>query len=76
MKYIWDIEADNLLDEVTQVWCHVFRDVDTDEVHTFDPTQTQEALDFMDKAKTLIGHNVTDYDLACDKETTWLHLQG
>jgi hypothetical protein len=32
MKYIWDIEADNLLDEVTQVWCHVFRDVDTDEV--------------------------------------------
>jgi DNA polymerase I-like protein with 3'-5' exonuclease and polymerase domains len=68
MKYIWDIEADNLLDEVTQVWCHVFRDVDTDEVHTFDPTQTQEALDFMDKAKTLIGHNVTDYDLRVIKK--------
>ena len=63
MKYIWDLEADNLLDEVTQVWCHVFRDVDTDEVHTFDPTQTQEALAFMDKAETLIGHNVFDYDL-------------
>jgi len=68
MKYIWDIEADNLLDEVTQVWCHVFRDVDTDEVHTFDPTQTQEALDFMDKAKTLIGHNITDYDLRVIKK--------
>lgn len=68
MEYIWDLEADNLLDEVTQVWCHVFRDVDTDEVHTFDPTQTQEALDFMDKAKTLIGHNVIDYDLRVIKK--------
>ena len=63
MKYIWDIEADNLLDDVTQVWCHVFRNVDTDEVHTFDPTQTQEAIEFMDNATTLIGHNVFDYDL-------------
>jgi DNA polymerase I len=68
MEYIWDLEADNLLDEVTQVWCHVFRNVDTDEVHTFDPTQTQEALAFMDKAKTLIGHNVSDYDLRVIKK--------
>jgi DNA polymerase I-like protein with 3'-5' exonuclease and polymerase domains len=68
MKYIWDIEADNLLDDVTQVWCHVFRDVDTDEVHTFDPTQTQDALAFMDKAETLIGHNVSDYDLRVIKK--------
>ena len=68
MKYIWDIEADNLLDEVTQVWCHVFRDVDTDEVHTFDPTQTQDALAFMDKAETLIGHNHIDYDLRVIKK--------
>jgi len=63
MKYIWDIEADNLYDDVTTVWCHVFRDVDTNEVYTFDPTQTQEALEFMDNAKTLIGHNIIDYDL-------------
>ena len=64
MKYIWDLEADNLLDEVTQVWCHVFRNVDTDEVHTFDPTQMQDAIDFMDnQVTTLIGHNVFDYDL-------------
>ena len=63
MEYIWDLEADNLYDEVTTVWCHVFRDVDTNEVYTFDPTQTQEALEFMDNAKTLIGHNIIDYDL-------------
>ena len=68
MRYIWDIEADNLLDDVTQVWCHVFRDIQTDEVHTFDPTQTQEAIDFMNKAETLIGHNLIDYDLRVIKK--------
>ena len=68
MKYIWDIEADHLYDEVTTVWCHVFRDIDTNEVYTFDPTQTQEALDFMDKADTLIGHNIIDYDLRVVKK--------
>ena len=68
MKYIWDIEADNLLDDVTQVWCHVFRNIDTNEVHTFDPTQMQAAIDFMDKTTTLIGHNVFDYDLRVMKK--------
>ena len=68
MKYIWDLEADNLYDGVTTVWCHVFRDIDTNEVYTFDPTQTQEALDFMDKAATLIGHNIIDYDLRVVKK--------
>ena len=68
MRYIWDIEADHLYDEVTTIWCHVFRDIDTNEVYTFDPTQTQEALDFMDKARTLIGHNIIDYDLRVVKK--------
>ena len=69
MEYIWDIEADHLLDEVTTVWCNVFRNTKTDEVHTFDPTQTQEAMDFMDsEITTLIGHNVFDYDLRVMKK--------
>jgi DNA polymerase-1 len=69
MEYIWDLEADNLLKGVTQVWCHVFRNVETDEVHTFDPTQTQEALQFMtDNVTTLVGHNVIDYDLRVMKK--------
>jgi DNA polymerase I len=69
MEYIWDLEADNLLKGVTQVWCHVFRNVETDEVYTFDPTQTQEALQFMtDNVTTLVGHNVIDYDLRVMKK--------
>ena len=76
MEYIWDLESDNLLEEVTQIWCHVFRDVHTDEVHTFDPTQTQEALEFMDNAKTLIGHNITSYDLPVVKKLHGYTFKG
>jgi DNA polymerase I len=76
MEYIWDLESDNLLEEVTQIWCHVFRDVHTDEVHTFDPTQTQEALEFMDNAKTLIGHNIISYDLPVVKKLHGYTFKG
>ena len=44
MKLVFDIEADHLLADVTKVWCIVARDVDTDEVYTFDPNNIQEGL--------------------------------
>lgn len=68
MDYIWDLEADHLLSEVKQTWCHVFRNIETDEVHTFDPTETHLVPAFMDKARTLIGHNIIDYDLRVMKK--------
>ena len=63
MRLIFDIEADNLLDDVTQVWCIVTRDVDTEEVHTFDPNNIEEGIKLLDKADMLIGHNIIEYDL-------------
>lgn len=63
MKLIFDIEADNLLDDVAQVWCIVARDVDTDEVYTFDPICIEEGLNLLNSAELLIGHNIIDYDL-------------
>ena len=63
MKLIFDIEADNLLDDVTQVWCIVTRDADTKEVNTFDLNNIQDGLKFLSKADTLIGHNIIEYDL-------------
>lgn len=64
MKLIFDIEADNLLDDVTQVWCIVTRDVDTDEVYAFDPTCIEDGLLHLASAEMLIGHNIIEYDLA------------
>lgn len=68
MKLIFDIEADHLLEQVSQVWCIVARDADTDEVHTFDPDSIKEGLSFLQQADTLIGHNIISYDLAVLKK--------
>jgi len=63
MKLVFDIEADNLLQDATQVWCIVAVDVDTDTLYTFDPDSINDGLELLGKADTLIGHNIIDYDL-------------
>lgn len=63
MKLVFDIEADNLLSDATQVWCIVAVDADTNELHTFDPDSINDGLELLSKADTLIGHNIIDYDL-------------
>ena len=63
MDLIFDLEADNLLDDATVTWCIVARDADTDEVYTFDPNNIKDGLALLSQATTLIGHNIIDYDL-------------
>ena len=55
---IFDIEADNLLDEVTTVHCIVMQDTETGKVWKFDPTQLDVALDWLKEADAIGGHNV------------------
>jgi DNA polymerase III alpha subunit (gram-positive type) len=62
-KLVFDIEADDLYDGVSQVWCIVTKCVDTLEVNRFRPDEIPEALSFLSSAKLLIGHNIIDYDL-------------
>lgn len=63
MKYILDIETDNLLDNVTTVHCVVLRDLDTDEVLSFYEDTLKDCIPLMEKADQLIGHNLIAYDL-------------
>jgi len=60
---IFDIEADNLLDDVTTVHCIVMQDTETGKVWKFDPTQLDVALDWLKEADAIGGHNVMAYDL-------------
>ena len=65
MKWIFDLEADGLLDTATQVWCGVFKNIETGVVRKFspeDPYFLHNMLKFMDGCQTLIGHNVLGYD--------------
>jgi len=61
--YIFDIEADNLLDKVTKVHCIVIQDTVTGEVTKFDPYRLLRALDKLDEAEVIGGHNIITYDL-------------
>ena len=62
MKCVFDLEADNLLEDVTVTHCGAFLDLDTDEMHTFRPHQIQEMLAFMDRCTHLVGQNTLGYD--------------
>lgn len=57
---VFDLEADGLLDEATRVWCGVFKDIETGEVHQF--TDIADIIDFMDSCDTAIAHNGVGYD--------------
>jgi len=68
MNYVFDIEADGLLNDATKVWCIVLYNLDTkervtytDEVEGYQSIAT--ALYEMSKADSLIGHNIYAYDL-------------
>lgn len=62
---VFDIETDNLLEEVTKVHCLVAKDTTTKEVFRF--SDMQEALAYLRKIDsegvTLSGHNILGFDL-------------
>ncbi len=60
MKLVFDIETDSL--DATKVWCIVAIDED-DEVHSFHNGDIEKGLKFLDKADTLIGHNILGFDI-------------
>ena len=71
-RYILDIEADNLLNDVTTIHCVVLRDPDTDKVLTFHGKNLQRCIPVMEEADQLIGHNLIGYDMpALEKLWQW-----
>lgn len=63
---IADLESDGLLDTATQVWCGVFKDVQTNEVVSFSPLDGEDyisrLLEFASSCSTLIMHNGVGFD--------------
>lgn len=68
MKLVFDIEANNLLYDVTKVWCIVAYDVEDGKVYSYDPDEIKEGLKLLMQADTLIGHNIIGYDLPALKK--------
>ncbi len=67
-RLLFDIEADNLLDECTTVWCISIKDLDTGENVLYGPDQITTALERLGEADELWGHNLHGYDLPALKK--------
>ena len=63
MRLLFDIETDGLLDTVTKIHCVVARDVDTDEEYVWVGDKIKDSWNFLNKADTLIGHNIMAFDI-------------
>lgn len=75
-ELIFDIEADNLLYDVSKVWCIVTKNIETKEVKTFDCFCIKEGLKHLGEADVLIGHNVVGYDLQVLKKLYGFEFKG
>ena len=58
------MEADGLLYDASRIHCLVAKDIDTGDLHKFEPSQVEQGLKLLMKADLLIGHNVIFYDIA------------
>ena len=60
MRIAFDLETDGLLNELTKIHIIAVRNVDTDEAYTYRFDELDEAFNHLDKATTLLGHNIID----------------
>ena len=60
---IFDLETDNLLEDVTKVHCMVTQDTETGEVKTYSPNYIEDGIEALRDAQQLGGHNIVSYDL-------------
>ena len=73
---IFDIETDGLLNDVTKVHCLVMQDTDNGNVWKFEGTQINEALEILDQAEFIGGHNVIAFDLPVLKKLYNYEFEG
>jgi hypothetical protein len=58
----FDIEADGLLIDAQNIWCICAEDVDTHETWSFHGDNLHEAVDLLESADAVVGHNCVMYD--------------
>lgn len=72
MKYILDLECNNLLDEVTKIHCIVMKDIETNKIYT----DLDECLNLYKNAELIIGHNVMAFDCKVIEKITNIKTQA
>ena len=62
-RIIFDIEADNFLDDVTVVHCIVLKNIDTKKVESYYGDSLDLGVKILQQADMIVGHNIIKYDV-------------
>lgn len=63
MRYVFDIETDGFLDTMTRIHCIAIKNPDTGEARVFGPDSIRDALQYLELAEVIIGHNAQKFDV-------------
>ena len=61
--YVFDLETNGLYDDVTEIFCIVIYDVTRQQTITYRPDSIDRAIESLNNADVLIGHNIIFYDI-------------
>ena len=67
-SYIFDIETDGLLEDLTKIHCLVIKDHDTNKIYSYSPKEVEEGIKRLSSASSLIGHNILKFDIPAIKK--------
>lgn len=76
MRIIFDIETDGLLADVSKIHCLVAYAPETDTTYYYKPDQIEFAIELLNQADELIGHNIMGYDLPALKKVLGWEYHG
>ena len=63
-KYVFDIETNGLMDDVTTIHCLVLKDIDTGSITGYTGNGIwSEAVPKLEEAELIVGHNIIKYDI-------------
>lgn len=69
MRLVFDIETNNFLEHLTTIHCIVARNLDdVSDVYSFGPHEIDQAVELLQSASTLVGHNSTCFDIPAIKK--------
>ncbi len=61
--YVFDLETNGLYDDVNEIFCIVIHDVTRNKTITYRPDAIDSAIEHLNNADVLIGHNIIFYDI-------------
>lgn len=73
--YVFDLETDGLLDSVTKIHCATFKELNGETI-VCRPHEVKDIPEILKDCDTLIGHNITEFDLPVMKKVLNYEFKG